>query len=242
MDFYHDLAPFYDQMISFEERLDKEQALFRMILNKYPAGTALDAGCGSGFHSIVLSKLGLKVTGIDISDDMLVLAKANAIKHHVNPLFLRSDFLHLTAMLAADVDAVYCLGNSFAHLLSSDTQSRALKNFKKCLTNAGYLCIQIINYDKFLHEQKEEWSVKKTVDATFTRRYIYHEHTISFQVLVERQGQSQTISTELYPLRSKELIKQLEEAGFQTIRIYGNLNLDPFEPLRSDNCCCFCII
>ncbi len=227
-------------MISFEKRLDKEKMVFRLLLEKFPAKVALDAGCGSGFHSILLSKLGLEVTGIDISDDMLQLAESNAQKYQVDSNFIRSDFLDLEKTLAAKFDAIFCLGNSFAHLLTDDERHRALQNLKDSLKEGGYLCIQIINYDKFLHERKKEFSVKQAGDTTFTRTYEYHERTITFNVRVEVRGQVQTISTELYPLRYKEIAGHLEEVGFNKIQKYGNLLLDPYEPLISENLCLFC--
>jgi len=241
MDFYHDLAPFYDRMISFEKRLESEQLIFRALLDKYPAGSVLDAGCGSGFHSIVLSKLGLRVTGIDKSEDMLDLARANACKYETNPIFLQTDFLTVSENLSAGFDAVFCLGNSFVHLLTAKQQLQVLKNFKNLLVKKGYLCLQIVNYDKFLQEKKQELSVKKTADMTIRRTYQYHKRSVSFNVSVEKHGQSQTISTELYPLRSKELIRLMARAGFGDFRLYGSLNFDPYDPMKSENCCCFCL-
>jgi glycine/sarcosine N-methyltransferase len=240
MDFYHDLAPFYDEMISFEKRLDKEKMVFHSLLEKFPAKVALDAGCGSGFHSILLSKLGLKVTGIDISDDMLKLAGNNAQKHFVDPTFVKSDFLTIGKTLTTKFDTVFCLGNSFVHLLNDDEQRRVLQNFKDRLNEGGYLCLQIVNYDKFLHEKKRELSVKEAGDKTFTRTYEYHERTITFNVRIESESRQQTISTELYPLRCDEIAEQLKEVGFRYIQKYGNLLFDPYEPLNSENLCLFC--
>jgi SAM-dependent methyltransferase len=240
MNFYHDLAPFYDQMISFEKRFDKEKMVFHSLLKKFPAKVALDAGCGSGFHSILLSKLGLKVTGIDISEDMLKLARINAQKYLVDPVFANSDFLKIGENLKTNFDAIYCLGNSFVHLLSVDDQRRVLQNFKDRLKEGGYLCLQIINYDKFLHEKKRKLSVKEAGDKTFTRTYEYHERTITFNVRIESESQQQTISTELYPLRYEEIAAQLEDVGFRQIQKYGNLLLDPYKSLISENLCLIC--
>ena len=240
MDFYHDLAPFYDQMISFDERLIKEKEVFHNILLRYPAKTALDAGCGSGFHSILLSKLGLKVTGIDISEDMLNLAESNAKKFQVHPQFRNTDFLHAAENLGSAFEAIYCLGNSFVHLLTEEAQLEALRNFNTCLEKKGYLCVQVINYDKFLHEKKKELSVKKIGNTIFTRTYEYHEQTITFHVQVEKPQGIRTMFTELYPLRRSEFITFAEKAGFDNIEEYGSLNLDPFRPLDSENCCIFC--
>lgn len=48
----------------------------------------LDAGCGYGFYSILLAKRGAMVTGIDISEKMIALAKNNAEKASVECQFL----------------------------------------------------------------------------------------------------------------------------------------------------------
>ena len=40
--------------------------------------TVLDAGCGSGFYSISLAEQGAIVSGIDVSENMIDLAKKNS--------------------------------------------------------------------------------------------------------------------------------------------------------------------
>lgn len=55
----------------------------------------LDAGCGPGFFSVVLSGAGHKVTGIDGSAAMLALACENAKKAGVSPQLIEGDFAKL---------------------------------------------------------------------------------------------------------------------------------------------------
>ena len=52
----------------------------------------LDAGCGPGFFSVVLSQAGHAVTGIDGSENMLSHARTNAKALGVTPQFLEGDF------------------------------------------------------------------------------------------------------------------------------------------------------
>ncbi len=47
----------------------------------------LDLGCGPGFLSILLSKQGCQVTGIDYSNQMLEEAKHNAKENNVHTDF-----------------------------------------------------------------------------------------------------------------------------------------------------------
>ena len=52
--------------------------LFRTELGAKPGMRALDAGCGPGIFSIVLARLGCRVTGMDLSPEMIEYAGANA--------------------------------------------------------------------------------------------------------------------------------------------------------------------
>ena len=52
----------------------------------------LDAGCGPGFFSVLLSLAGHTVTGIDGSEGMLAHARENAARHGVSPELMQGDF------------------------------------------------------------------------------------------------------------------------------------------------------
>lgn len=47
----------------------------------------LDAGCGHGYYSLLLAKKGPRVTGIDISEKMIELAKKDAVEASVHCQF-----------------------------------------------------------------------------------------------------------------------------------------------------------
>jgi ubiquinone/menaquinone biosynthesis C-methylase UbiE len=56
----------------------------------------LDAGCGHGYYSILLAKKGAMVTGIDISERMIELAKKNAENAYVKCQFFVCDIQDLS--------------------------------------------------------------------------------------------------------------------------------------------------
>jgi 2-polyprenyl-3-methyl-5-hydroxy-6-metoxy-1,4-benzoquinol methylase len=45
----------------------------------YPKATILDVGCGTGSLSVILARLGHRVTGIDLSPSMISLARSKAV-------------------------------------------------------------------------------------------------------------------------------------------------------------------
>src|SRR5215212_3822849 len=67
-------APSYDE--PGNQLLDIEGPIVRRILDDLPAGTAVDAACGTGRHTLHLVTRGHQVIGVDNSPDMLTVARA----------------------------------------------------------------------------------------------------------------------------------------------------------------------
>ena len=62
-----------------------------------PKGTKiLDVGCGSGIYSMQLAEMGYKVTGIDISVEMLKKAQDKALEKGLDIDFIEMDVYNLT--------------------------------------------------------------------------------------------------------------------------------------------------
>jgi len=69
-------AELYDVIRGYRDaagEVDVLQAVFGRSLDK--GATILDLGCGTGLHAVELAKRGYKVTGIDLSADMIAVAQ-----------------------------------------------------------------------------------------------------------------------------------------------------------------------
>ena len=240
MNFYSQISFFYDEMTRFDKRIESERPVFENILKKYPARCVLDAGCGSGLHSILLAQMGIEVDGFDLSREMLDLAIRNAETNCVTPGFTKADFLNYPDYIHKLYDAVFCLGNSLVHLITLKDQRVALQNFKDSLQKDGYLCIQILNYDKILREKREILVDIEVGDRKITRSYTYKARTIDFTVTTKFAGRSSKSTTELYPMTYNELTDLLFQAGFKDLYAYGSLKLESFDSQNSENLCLFC--
>jgi ubiquinone/menaquinone biosynthesis C-methylase UbiE len=142
--------------------IDMEQPVMRPMLAGLPAGTALDAACGTGRYSAHLSSLGHAVIGVDSCPQMLEAARAK-----VAGADFREGDLHQLPVAEQSVDLVVCalalthlpdLGPVFAefarvlrpggHLVISD--SRMKYRIVQALPDGGYGYLP--HYSRFTSE------------------------------------------------------------------------------------------
>jgi glycine/sarcosine N-methyltransferase len=235
--FYDWLAPEYDRMTGFEKRFVHEKPFFRLLVDRYGIRTAVDAGCGTGFHSLLLAQLGVEVTAVDVSPDMLRLLEAHAGSLGLQITSLESSFRELPLKLHAPFDTLFCLGNSLAHLLSESDLRESLRSFAAVLRTGGVLFLQLLNYDRILAKRERVQSVKEADGVTYVRFYDYEDGLIRFNIL-KLEGRGGRISHELNsvtlrPVLNKELLALLCEVGFEDPRIFGGISMELFDPESS---------
>ena len=84
---------------------------------------AIELGCGSGFQTIPLLKLGFNVYAIDSSFYLLEELKQEASKLKFDPSLLKTiegDMLNFPDVCTENVDAIICMGDTITHLASLD--------------------------------------------------------------------------------------------------------------------------
>ena len=87
--------------LSNREELEDEHRIFlweqqiRRALNGRICRHVLDVGCGPGFFSVLLARLGYEVTAVDYTENMLAEARKNAAHYGVDIDFRRMDAQNL---------------------------------------------------------------------------------------------------------------------------------------------------
>ena len=233
--FYDMLSFHYDELTSFQKRFSKEQSLFRFLIDKYHIHTAIDAGCGTGFHSFLLTKLGVETTAVDLSNRMLQQLRHNSVKLNLKVKTVKSRLENLTQKIYTPSDAIFCLGNTIVHIGSSIKLAGTLNNFHKLLNPSGILVLQILNYDLIFKSSDRILNIRKSGKTIFIRFYDDGKEKIKFNVLtIEEAGASFRHSlqtTEIYPHNKNSLVASLKKAGFRSIKVYGGFNSEKY--LRS---------
>lgn len=82
MESFHDYAYYYN-MFYRDKDYAGEAKIVNEIIEKYGKQNyekrILNIGCGTGRHDLEFNKLGYKIHGIDLSDDMISIAKKNTL-------------------------------------------------------------------------------------------------------------------------------------------------------------------
>lgn len=236
-EFYDLLAADYDAMTSFDQRFVKERPFFQALIDRFHFQSALDAGCGSGFHSLLLSQLGVDVLGVDVSSEMLRLTEGHARDQKVSMRTLQGSFENLASMLQERFASVFVMGNSLAHLLNAAALEKALQNFAEVLDAHGILVIQLLNYERILAVRKSVQNENRAGAKTFVRSYDFDEAGILFNILTREQkegvSEERIQTVRLRPVLQAELVRLLERVGFTDISVFGGISLVPFNPASS---------
>jgi len=236
-EFYDWLAPEYDRMTSFEKRFVHEKPFFRLLVERHGIKTAIDAGSGTGFHSLLLAQLGVEVTAVDVSPEMLHVVETHARELNLHVALLESSFHELPLALHSAFDAVFCLGNSLAHLLSKESLRESLLSFATVLHPGGILFLQNLNYDRILATRERMQSVKESEGVTYVRFYDYESELIRFNILKLTKQSGAIVpelnSVTLRPTLEGELLSLLSEVGFVSPRAFGGIAMEEFNPASS---------
>ncbi|MBE6611721.1 MAG: class I SAM-dependent methyltransferase [Ruminococcaceae bacterium] len=136
---YTSLAPVYDRLnadIDYAAWADHIERQFERFAPKMPE-SVLDLACGTGAMTVELARRGYDMTGIDLSEDMLAVARKKCdgerFRHPV--LLVRQDMGEFE--LYGTVDAITCCLDSLNYLTSSDALRRTFLHAHNYLNPDG---------------------------------------------------------------------------------------------------------
>jgi SAM-dependent methyltransferase len=98
-------------------------------------GRVLDAGCGSGEHTILLTELGYDVRGIDSSERAIEQARVNAAHRRVAAAFTVADALHLSG--EPQYDSV--IDSALFHIFDSADRARYIRSLHTACRAGAYV-------------------------------------------------------------------------------------------------------
>jgi SAM-dependent methyltransferase len=201
-----------------------------LALTSPSARTALDLCCGPGRCAVALAKQGLSVTGVDRTKYLLDKARARARKEGVRVEWVQEDMRKFVRKDTYDV--AVSMFTSFGYFESRAEDTRVLKNILTSLRPRGQVLIELMGketlakmFQPSLAETAPDGSIliqqPQILDGWSRVRNIW---------TVVRNGKARKFTIELNLYSGHELREQLELAGFEDVKLYGNLEGEPYGP------------
>lgn len=232
MSFYEVFSRYYDAIFPAKEG---QLSFFAKHFEAHGVQRVFDVACGTGNYTLAFANWGVTATGSDLSSGMIEQAQEKALAQGLRAEFRVEDMQDLASPVEP-FDALICIGNSLAHLLSADSVEKALCGFSDQLRPGGLAILQLVNYERILAERPPGLPpiVNEEEGVTLERFYDYRaDGLIDFRTVLivdDRDGQEYHNVVPLNPLRQPELDAILRECGFVGIDYFGDFKGIPYEP------------
>lgn len=188
--------------------------------------TVLDMAAGSGRHAIILAKRGFNVTAVDLSDNLLAIAKKYAEKENVNIEFIHSDIRKFKPQKKYDL--VLNLFTSIGYFEKDEENYYVLNKAYKMLNNNGYFVLDYFNKD-YLKKNLVPSSIEE-IDGTVISQYRFIKgERIIKEISIDKEGKTENYFESVRMFDKDELINMMEKLGFKIISTFGDFLGMPFE-------------
>ncbi|NWJ95973.1 MAG: class I SAM-dependent methyltransferase [Chloroflexi bacterium] len=246
VDDYNPFAYYYDL---FYQKITSDLGFYQTLAQQ--AGTTariLELACGAGRLFIPLLKAGLSITGLDLSVEMLELARkkleteTDELKQRLR--LIQGDMRNLDEVLETEEFDLIILGfNSFSHLLLRNDQLACLRSAQQHLAPNGLFVIMVsrptVNPEapdnkrlQFLGSfpnPPRKSAVSLLVNTTeYVDKQECHTRYCFYEELPDGTTERLVIPITQHYFYPEELRLLLEEAGFTITHFYGSYQLEEF--------------
>lgn len=222
-------TPYYH--ILYKNRNDEEAQSFMdnitHYLNMPENGTILDLACGKGRHSIYLNKLGYNVTGVDLSENSISIAKKSSNET------LQFKTHDMREPMNETYDAVFNLFTSFGYFDTHEDNIKTLKAIKESINEYGFGVIDFFNAD-FIIENLVAEETKEIDGITFHIKRAVENKKIIKEIRFEDKGESFFFTEKVSAFTLEDFEAMMEEAGIYLLEIFGDYKLRKFYKTQSE--------
>jgi SAM-dependent methyltransferase len=160
--FYSEYAWAFDLLI--DRPVHKEcAAIVSWLVERgvLPGAAILDAGCGTGKYSIELARRGYVVHGVDLSPDLIDVARRSSGAQPGPATFAVEDIL---ALPAGRYNAILCRG-VLNDIIDEDGRDAAFAAFARALRSKGVLILDVREWEASAERKAREPLFRKRVST-----------------------------------------------------------------------------
>ncbi len=229
---YSDFAEVYDKLMC-DVDYKKRTAYLMKLFKKYADAPTLllDVACGTGGFSNEFAKLGLEVIGVDMSEDMLAVARENSSALGTDVLFLCQKAEELD--LYGTVDGAVCCLDSLNHITDFRILCKAIERISLFLekdklfifdVNTEYKHREVLGNNTFIIEKDDVFCAwQNQYDSQTGITDIYLDFFVGDGEVYDRYCEE--FSERAYS--NEELKSAIERAGLEIVGVFDDMTEAP---------------
>jgi ubiquinone/menaquinone biosynthesis C-methylase UbiE len=216
--------------VADQNRTEKQLQFLKDQLK--PDGYILDVACGTGRHLIPLSQQGYGMVGLDISANLLKIAKQRSKEIQL----VRGDMRFLPFKPQVFAGAI-SIDTSFGYLPSEEDDRVTLVEVKRVVNQRGVFVIDVFNREELTRKyQNKNLPAKRKEYPSF---FLLQKRTLSpkgewlsdLWTIEDKANMQLSIFEHVVRLYERgKLERILEKAGFAIKKVYGGYEEENFSP------------
>ncbi len=215
--FKHWFGKEYIEVYAHRNQTDAQQLiqLIRQNVAIVKRTKILDAGCGNGRHACLLKTFSDCVVGLDLSAELLHLAKQQCQMPLVRGDIRALPFKNKT------FDLVLSLFTSFGYFESDEQNKQVLQEYHRVLTEQGMFVLDFLNAF-YVRSHLKAKTVKTLGGKTITEeRRLVGNHRVVKTITIEQGGQQRVFYESVRLFTKNELQNLFKQVGFKILKIFG---------------------
>ncbi len=216
--------------IVYSDRNEEEAVSLVDLIERTVKPTAgseiLDVGCGRGRHAIEFAKRGHKVTGLDLSERSLEIAREKAAEENLSITFIAGDMRNPVGR--DRFDGVVNLFTAFGYFEQWEDHQKAVDAMASAVKPGGFVVQDFLN--RTAVEANLVPSDTRTVGGIVIeqRRWI-EEGRILKEIVFSNKGDSHTFFESVALLDKSDFESLYSSAGLEIESILGDYSGAPYE-------------
>lgn len=231
VDQYCGFAYLYDRLmedVDYEDWANYVEKV--MVQNRNKPQKILEIACGTGNVTIPLAKKGYNILGLDISKDMLMIAKNKALEDNINILFIEQDMIDLE--VEEKFDCILSMCDGINYIVDINDLRKVFQGVYNALDDGGVFIFDISSYYKIKNILGNNTFGENLEDICYLWENYFDEgsNTIEMDLTFFIQDGKYYKKEEEYHVQRayevEEIIKILNQLDFKDIKVYDGFTFD----------------
>ena len=197
----------------------------------------LDMACGAGRHAILLARKNYNVTAVDLSDNLLSIAKQTADEENLSINFVHSDIRKFNS--TDSFNLILNLFTSFGYFETDEENFSTLNKAYDLLADNGYFVLDFFN-SEFLTQNLVEYSEDSFDDAEIHLYRKIKDKRVTKKIVITKNGNVSEYEESVRMFTKDELDSAITKIGFDIYKTFGDFLGGEFDKLSSPRLIMIC--